>query len=184
MFLPPDAALLRRESALAGISTLLDPEAFLARLRRALPQEDLCQARITYVKYVPAEKCLVGYDVRVGTVSVPMYARAYPVSAQRELQKPRHRTGLPGMLGPGRFVLEDCASVISVFPNDRRVKGLPVLADPAVRGRWLSATLPEHPAFWEAFMECLAYKPQRRYVARLSGPSGTGAVLKLYDDEG
>jgi thiamine kinase-like enzyme len=183
MLLPPDATLVLRETTLTGIATLLDPEGFAMRLRDASSREDVCSARITYVKYVPGQKCVVGYEVRVGSEVVPVYARAYPMTAQRELQKPRNRNGLPGILGSGRFVLEDCAAVISVFPNDRHVKGLPGLQQASLRRHWLSEALPRHPELWEGRIEHLAYKPERRYVARLCG-QGTAIVLKLHDQNG
>ena len=61
---PADADLVRRDSALPGLATLLDPEAFLATLRQAMPAVGGVAASITYVRYKPGTSCLVGYRIQ------------------------------------------------------------------------------------------------------------------------
>jgi Phosphotransferase enzyme family len=181
--LPPDAALLRREAELPGLGVLLDPDAFRDRLGCSLGRTDFGSARVTYVKYVPGQKCLVGYQLNVGDTQVGVHATAYPPAARRELDKPRNRIGVPGALGPGRLVVQDLALTIAIFPNDRRLPALPYLADAAARKSLLGELVPARPDLWDGTPQCLGYKPQRRYVARLDG-GGTPAVLKMYAAEG
>ncbi|HET7087176.1 MAG TPA: sulfotransferase, partial [Anaerolineae bacterium] len=50
---PGNVDLARRDPALPGLATVLDPEAFVGALRRSVPDADLGAARITYVKYKP-----------------------------------------------------------------------------------------------------------------------------------
>jgi hypothetical protein len=181
MLLPPDADLARRDPKLPGLGTLLDPETLAARLRRALARDDLGPARVTYVKYHPGVKCLVGYQLPVAGTEVQLYAAAHPADAQRELEKARTRPSVPGPLGPGRVVLDDSAVVVAFFPNDRKVKALPSLADAAARKELLREVVPDRPDLWEGTLQCLAYKPERRYVARLLDGRGMAAVLKVYN---
>src|SRR4051794_14026842 len=63
MLSTPDADLARREPALPGLATLLDPDAFAEALRGAAPALRPRAARVTYVRYKPGTSCLVGYRV-------------------------------------------------------------------------------------------------------------------------
>jgi aminoglycoside phosphotransferase (APT) family kinase protein len=182
MLLPPDADLARRDRQLPGLAILLDPEALAARLRRALARDDLGPARVTYVKYHPGVKCLVGYQLPVAEAEVQLYAVAHRPDACRELEKARTRPSVPGPLGSGRIVLEDCAVLVSLFPNDRKLKALPILADGASRQSLLGELLLRRPDLWGTAVQCLRYKPERRYVARVPGADG-GAVIKAYEEK-
>jgi Ser/Thr protein kinase RdoA (MazF antagonist) len=183
MFLPADTDFFRRDPVLPGLSTVLNAGAFADRLRRALGRDDLGVPRIAYVKYVPRTKCLVGYQLEVGGEAVQLHANAYPTDAARRLEKARSRPSVSGPLGPGRIALDDCVTVVSVFPNDKRLKGLSALANAESRREFLRGLVPDRSDLWEAPVECLAYKPERRYVARCG--SGEGAMLlRLYDADG
>src|SRR5437870_4657240 len=99
-----------------GLATVLDPEAFAAALREALPGAEVTGAQITYIKYRPKEKCLVGYRLDVRGTPVDAYATAYRRESLPELQLASKDPGIAGPLGVGRLLLEDQATVLSVFP--------------------------------------------------------------------
>src|SRR5438093_582994 len=61
MLCPADTDLVRRDPALPGLALLLDPDAFAADLRQAVPGIEVEGGRITYVRYKPGTSCLVGY---------------------------------------------------------------------------------------------------------------------------
>ena len=44
--------------------------------------------------------------------------------------------------------------------------------------------MPNKEELWSGTITTLAYKPERRYVARLEGEHGARAVLKFYSREG
>jgi aminoglycoside phosphotransferase (APT) family kinase protein len=180
MIFPPETALMHRDPSLPGLRILLDPQLFMDRLSRALPGKDLRNPRITYVKYEPQSNCLVGYRLQSEDTEVQLSAIAYRSNIQRELQIARNRRSVAGPLGPGRLVLEDCATVVSIFPNDSKLKGLRTLADREARKGLLVRLLPDRSELWEGTLECLAYKPQRRYVARWCGQDAE-AILKFYN---
>jgi len=50
MLSPPEADLVRRDGALPGLATVLDPEALIAALASALPTADVRAASIRYVR--------------------------------------------------------------------------------------------------------------------------------------
>ncbi|MGH3090003.1 MAG: phosphotransferase family protein [Rubrobacteraceae bacterium] len=175
------ADIVKRDPTLPGLATLLDPDAFAGKLRSSLPDRDVRTADITYVKYRPGESCLVGYRIEAGESVTEAYAKAYPRSdADRRLRRAREETGVPGPLGPGRLALEDLAAVVSVFPNDGRVKALSRVEDPDSRRRLLRESLPDRPDLREGALKRIAYKPERRCVAALLTEDGPQAVLKMH----
>src|SRR5262249_35879252 len=183
MLFPPATALMQRDPSLAGLAILLDPQVFVDKLGRALAAKDLCNPRITYVKYERQSHCLAGYRLQTGDTEVHLSAIAYRSNIQNELQIARNRRSIAGPLGPGRLVFEDCATVVSIFPNDSKLISLRYLAKPQARKRLLRQLLPDRSALWKGTLQCRAYKPQRRYVARLCGRDGE-AILKVYNAEG
>src|SRR5437867_2397122 len=96
---PHDADLVKRDAAIAGLATLLDPEAFLVALRSVLPGAELDAVRATYVRYKPGMSCLVAYELEIAGATITAYAKAYGPNALDHTQK----------IVPGRTVLQDLA---------------------------------------------------------------------------
>lgn len=176
-----DSELIRLDPGLPGLATLLDPDAFVARLRQSLPSLDLESARMTYLKYRPTSHCLVGYRLQgVQGWEMDVSATTYPCRRRRALAQAREAlVGSGGRVG-GLMVLEDCASVVHVFPRDRKLRALTRLADSGRRRRLLAELLPERPEFRNAGVYSLAYKPEHRHVALLQAHDGTRAIIKSY----
>jgi len=179
-----EADLVRRDPAIPGLATVLDPEAFLVALGRAAPGRDLRQAQITYVKYRPETYCRVGYRVEVAGAGCDLDVRACrPEDLDSWLERGTGPT-VPGPLGPGRLVLGDSAMLVTVFPNDPGLPQVPSLIDPSQRMRLLRDLLPGRPDLWEGRIRCLRYWPGRRYSVELSAPDGSKAMLKAYTPKG
>jgi aminoglycoside phosphotransferase (APT) family kinase protein len=182
-FLPAEADFMRRDRALPGLATLLDARTLLARLRRSPQRGHLETVQITYVKYAPGSFCRIGYGLRAAGTKTELCATAYPPGTRWELQTSHFRAGKSGPLGVGRLRLDECAAVVSFFPNDAKIRALRALARPGARKRLLRGLLPVRTGIKPGELECLAYKPHRRYVARLRGTEGEDVALKLYSAE-
>ncbi len=180
MLATADADLVRRDPAIVGLATLLDPDRLLAALRRALPDADLQRVTSSYVRYKPGTSCLVGIRLEAACTVVDSYAIAYRAGARDKLSKARNAAITRGPLAAGRLVLDDGAIVVSIFPNDRQLKALAHLQNPESRGELLRKLLPERSDLWEGTLRGLRYKPDRRYVAQLLTADGAQAVLKFY----
>jgi aminoglycoside phosphotransferase (APT) family kinase protein len=180
-FLPPDTEFLRRDPALPGLVDLLDPRALADRLQRALDGQALESLRITYVKYQPGSFCRTGHQLKASGRRTELCATAYRPGAPWEWQRAHFRSGKPGKLGVGRLLLDELAAVVSFFPNDRKMTALRNVAKRAARQRLLHGLLPSRPDLAMGKVECLAYKPERRYVARLHGSGDAAVVLKFYN---
>lgn len=85
-------------------------------------------------------------------------------------------------MGAGRIVLEDSAVVVSVFPNDGKLTQLGLLSGEEARMRVLQQLLPDGSELWQARIERLVYKPERRFVGCLVVHSIRFAALKAYTE--
>ena len=180
MLSPADADLVQRERRIAGLAILLDPDEFTATLRQALPRVDLGDARPTYVRYKPGTNCLVAYQVPAGGQELDVHAMAFGDGADRKLRKVGERKSISGPVGPGIILPENRAIAIFVFPNDSKLNGLLSFASRETERGLLSELLPARPDLWEGTPQRIAYKPERRFVARLMVGTQPKAVLKVY----
>ena len=183
MLSPAEADLARRDSAVPGLATVLDPDAFLDALAQAAPGRDLGRAEITHVKYCPMTYCRVGYRVGVAGAECHLDVRA---CRRDDLASWLEKNGptVAGPLGSGRLVLGDSAVLITVFPNDVKLPQIPKLTDPRLRASVIRDLLPERPELWEGEIRCLRYWPGRRYAAELSASDGSRALIKAYTRNG
>lgn len=184
MLTPADLDLVRRDRALPGLATLLDPDAFAAALAPALtphlPGTEPVTARGTYLRYKPGMNCLVSYKLQTLDAEVMVHAKAHGPDAENKLAKAKKKPGTPSLLGAGRIVLEDEKIMVSFFPNDAKLKSLPRIADAESRREVLKKLLPGSPELWDGALQTLRYKPERRYVARLLDEGESRVTLKTY----
>lgn len=182
MLSAPDAELVRRDPAIPGLSLLLDPDAFVTKLRARLPEAtSIDRASISYIRYKPGTNCLVAYRFEVAGTELDAHAIAYCASLKDKLHKFLERKLIAGPLGPGGMLLDDCATAVFFSPNDGRLKSLRRLADLREREVLLRALFPDQPALRDASIHNLRYKPLRRYVAKLCTADGVAAAaLKIY----
>lgn len=183
-----DAALARRDPALPGLATLLDPAALIARVNATLhlTGRSICQGEPYYVRYKAGTNCLVGYQLQTETGSLYLHGVALPFGDVAKAQK-RLARATGSKVGPGSLYLDDVALVLSFFPNDRRLNSLAHLADATKAHQLWQRLAPDHPLLGHATLTPLRYKPERRFVARLHSPDGDPGeqdfLLRLYTNE-
>src|SRR5262245_24864259 len=150
MLSPAEADLASRDAALPGLATVLDPDAFLAALREAVPAPELKAARVEHVKYRPEKYCRALYHVDVGGAECDLDVQA---CRSEDIDSRLWQEGSPAvgtLLGPGRLVLRDAAVLVTVFPNDTKLEQVPKLTDPRGRASLLREVLPDRPELWHA----------------------------------
>ena len=180
MLSPNDAELVRRDTAIPGLATLLDAEAFAACLRQHAPQAEIQGVYPFYVRYKPGMNCLVAYNLEVDGAAVAVYAKAYRAGAQEQLRKADTPGGAEGPLGEGRIVVPDLSVAVSVFPNDSRLKSLARLGNADTESALVRRVFCDQRHLWEGKTYSIRYKPERRYVARFDVEGEPEAVLKFY----
>ncbi len=178
-----DQALIQRDTALPGLAVVLRPSAFRTTLERLLPDAPLDAVTPDYVRYKPGMNCLVAYRVEAGGTTYPVYAKAHRPDDLVKLEKATSRPATDTPLGPGRHVLPAWSVVVSLFPNDGKLRVLHRLGETDRKRALLARVLPARPDLWDAGVHLLRYKPERRFVARLSAGDRT-AALKMYTTAG
>jgi phosphotransferase family enzyme len=184
MLSPAEIDLARRDAAIPGFATVLDPDAFLAALKLAAPASDVRAARIAYAKYRPERYCQASYRVDVGGAECDLDVRACRSEDVASWLEEEGGPAVTGPLGAGRMLLRDSAVLVTVFPNDPKLQQLSTLADPSGRVSLLRELLPDWPGIREGEIRCLRYWPGRRYSAELCASDGSRALLKAYTRKG
>lgn len=182
MLLSADAEIVRRDTALPELATLLDPEAFVAAIQPHVPDFEPESAKVVYLKYKPRTNCLAAYKIEVGGREVDVYAKTFGPDADVKIHNAlkRKRKADPS-LGAGRVVLAERAISAAFFPNDDKLKQLGKLSED--RGKVLESLFPDRPELWDGELRMLRYKPERRYVARVTVDGEPRAILKFYREE-
>ena len=183
---PADADLVARDRALPGLAVLLDPDRFAstlaASLRDAGVDAAVDGADLVYLRYKPETSCLAAYRVDVGGRRVYVHAKAHAAHDGAKYAKACERLGRhDGDLGVPGVVWDGVLVAVRGFPNDLVLRRLPKVATtPERRRRFLARLAPDLPSLWDAELDVLKYKVERRFVARLDLKGRPAALLKLY----
>ena len=179
-----DAELARRDRNLPGLTRLLDAEAMADELD-SLGFRDVVEATADYVRYKPGSSCLVGYRLRIGESVCRAHGKIYadPVGAKAGKSRSRAtwQPDLDAILHRGGGVLmEKSGALLSFYPFDADLPALRRFED-AIAGPQLRARVfRDFSEFPTDSLEVLAYKPERRLVARLAAPSAEEFVVRFY----
>src|SRR5712664_318748 len=121
-----DLSLVARDTILAGLQTILDPQLLLGRLRQQHPEVNWNKPAITYVQYKPRAGCLVAYRIEANGLEIEFYSKAYPVALRHDLGPGYRGEDFVQRLGTRRVSVnfEDIATTIYFFPSDRNLSGL------------------------------------------------------------
>lgn len=180
MLTEADAVLIRRDPGLPSLGTLLDPDGFAGVLRGLLPDSSIGCVHHTYLRYKPGTSCLAGFCVEVDGQSLQVHAVTLHRGDAEKLAKPTQRPCVGSPSVKGVFLLEEVGLVISFFPNDIDLRALWRTYDPEEFRNLLRKVAPRHRALWGGSMTQLTYKPQRRFVGRLSVDGQPRAVVRFY----
>ena len=179
-----DAALAARDPALPGLSLLLDAAALGEAINAAAPEARLAQVEKHYLRYKPGMNCLAAYRATRDGQTVTFHAKAHGADTEAKLGKAEERGSVEVAGLPGRLVLAELGVVVNFFPNDSKLKRLRRLGDDTKRHDLLAKLFPDQPQLWSGVIETLAYKPERRYVCRLTASDGTRRVLRFHTPAG
>ncbi len=181
-----DLSLVARDTILAGLQTVLDPQLVLGRLRQQHPEVNWEKPAITYVQYKPQAGCLAAYRIEANGLEIEFYGKAYPVALRHDLGPGYRGEDFVQRLGTRRVWVnfEDIATAIYFFPSDRNLGGLTSLAPDHRRKRLLKGMVPGSSYLPTARLQAVRYKPERRYVAKLLHEGIPCATLKTYAPAG
>lgn len=177
--------LIRRDSGIPGLALLLDPARLLTKLCSQLDTTRVEDIKLVYLRYKPGMNCLARYELCAGERIISAYAKAHGEDAAGKISKSIERDAIDGSLGPGRVVLDDSQLIFSTFPNDTKLASLRCLSDMAFRQRLFLRLFGSNSQWHDSTIaELLNYKPERRYVARLTRADGQSALVKFHSRSG
>lgn len=181
MLSPFDRDLVRRDPALPGLATLLDPEALAAVLGKTLGPLDAAELRVPYLRYKPGTNGLVTIHLPRQSDFPLGYAKAHPPGRADKLAKAHQRIVrsaavlplVPALadpakaspFAPSRWVVEALGLEVNLFPNDNKLFGLERVTSVAWATELVRRALADD-QLEVTQIHPLAYKPERRWVAR------------------
>jgi len=179
---PEDTSLINRESAITGLSLVLDPCKMLSLMQNCFPDASIQSVSKIYIRYKPATNCLVKYLVDDLSGSRQWYAKAFTINDRDKLLR-IEAEGKTRQLAP--IVIIDKLLVLYPFPLDGKLKLLTRLVDHSALQQLFTRVLYPNTMTNRsiASIEVLQYKPERRFVARLIMNSGESVVLKAYTQQ-
>ena len=173
-----DRQVVARETDLPGMALLLDSDRLRIAFGHAWPEDRLERLANTYLNYKPAVRCLAGYTGATATGPLLLHAKAF--TSGEYTQIPRAADARDETTASAPCLLDDLRIGVWRFPEDRRLAGLSVLASPERRAHWLRKRVPDELALSGSRLETLRYKPERRYVGKLTSDHAE-ALAKVYD---
>lgn len=127
------------DERLPQLDELLNARQMGVRFARALqlaPTQRLTDCQITRSKYRPGRNCVICYrlsmtDLNTGRAHEQLLSALAmgPGESRTQFINAQQRPLAPTALGASVFHLPELETVVWVFPNDRKLTGLPVLAD-------------------------------------------------------
>jgi hypothetical protein len=173
-----DIDVVERDQALPGLRLLLDEAALSSRLRESFPTIAPTVARPTYVRYKPATSALFGFVI---DAAQPLHFHALATTRDgfEKLEKDAPPEAARNALGVAQLVWPDLHMVLRFFPYDRKLPSLALLNQPDRLRQLLEKIDPEQIPGAPPSMSVLAYKPERRYVARVEQDQIPRALLKI-----
>jgi aminoglycoside phosphotransferase len=175
---PPDTGgLLAPDPAVPTRDLLLDPRAAARRLEHALGGAAIRRCERVRAKYRVGESLRVLYRLTVRGRTVPVSVRTFSACRGSEAFQRALADATPA--GPLPPVAHDpeLGAVLWTFPNDRRIRDLPLLASPTSLGELLGMPC--------ATTRLTAYVPETQATARCLGAAGeTVAWAKVYARDG
>ncbi|HKY28578.1 MAG TPA: aminoglycoside phosphotransferase family protein [Pyrinomonadaceae bacterium] len=183
MLQPADEELITRDRVLGStLRLLLDEETFRATLQARLPSVTITSARIVDVRYKPQANCLISYRIGIEGNELDVYAKGHESYDVVNAFSASEDAGFA--LGGGAFSLRDTTVVVFFFPYDLELRALKRLHpyESKFRAKFLRRLLPHHTHLCKGQLQRLRYKPERRFVARLSDSSeAPAALIKIYN---
>jgi len=168
---------LADDPAVPTRDAMLDPRTAASRLEPALGGAPISRCERVRAKYRVGESLRVLYALTVRGSTVPVSARTFSACLGAEAFERAQAGATPcGPLPPVAHA-PDLGAVLWTFPNDRRIRDLPLLASPSTLGELLGATC--------AAVRVVAYVPETQATARcLDAAGATIAYAKVYAGDG
>lgn len=166
--------LFQPDHNLPGLQLLFDVDALADSIKTWMREDSELKLSVADIRYKPATSCLVKYLVETSDGSTFLHAKAFQkddwlIRKQKFADDPIDY-----------WQNDDLATVVIRFPADAEIQGIKRLVEQPQE--FLARILPNrYPVEQFENFTTLAYKPNRRFTARLKFASGSDLVLKMHE---
>ncbi|MCA9187937.1 MAG: aminoglycoside phosphotransferase family protein [Pirellulaceae bacterium] len=168
-----------RDPGLPGLTLVLSPDALRRTMlrRRALRTDQ--RLRLTYLRYKPGRRCLAFYccDSPIGTEWFYAVAHRRESWSKHAVRYRRVQHYRPDW---NLWTLDGLCVSFYPFPTDPNLRIGRVFGDPNARRDFLQRVFRDRPEWHGGTLSVLAYKPERRCMAKLSVDGQPCAAIKFY----
>lgn len=162
-----------------SIEFLFDEQAISARLKELFNWKNVTELRREYLRYKPSSSCLCLYQVKHGNKHHLLYLKAYSEKVKVEKAQLKSQSSTPLAANYSHvFTAENL--VLNRYPFDTHLPALEQLVDVSQRQKLLERTFFDTTETQNTLLTPLQYKPERRFVAKLTLHNGAHVVVKLY----
>jgi ATP-binding cassette subfamily B protein len=172
-----------KDSSLPELSILMNPVELSKLVSKYYPAKEFKSGKISYIRYKPGTSCLIAYSLEDRPVP-DFYAKVYQSDASGKLGKAEIYLSESPKKNPRGVVCDTRNIALYFFPNDPKLKSLPKIFKPENPDSSLPKFFSKKGVSSPEGIESLKYKPERRFVAKISGKSAFCAALKIYSKEG
>ncbi|MCK6262123.1 phosphotransferase [Vibrio sp. ZSDE26] len=187
--LEEERSLVKRDPNITGFDLILDDQAMLLVIQQHFPQLNVTSVQKHYLRYKQTTNCLARYHITTNSTRQELYVKAFTKKDDFKLtkalllqQQERRHDDLNFNQKDyfQRYVLVEHKLIFYGFPYDDKLKALPRLIKDASRQVLLERVLKHEGSLENTHITPLQYKPERRFVAKLTQPSGEHFLIKLH----
>ncbi|WP_052125074.1 phosphotransferase [Vibrio sinaloensis] len=171
-----------QDNQIPGIDTLFVEEQVIALVKEVLGWSNVTELRREYLRYKPSSSCLCLYQIKHNERHFLFYLKAY--SDKVKVDKAQQKAQSGSLFAETHsHVIETGNLVFNRYPYDTRLPTLERLVDVTRRRDLLQRAFFNSTDTNNTLLTPLQYKPERRFVAKLTLQDGTPLVVKLYTPE-
>ncbi len=175
-------SLCERDAEIAGLRIVLQPSAVLEAIR-SHGQLDAQKARLEYLRYKPARRCIGLFNVNWGDADPELPTILVATAMTKDSWKKFLELRSASAIEQGAILLTEHRIALEWFPNDHGLKNAAKVMAVSSRSKVLRRILQCEPM--DAFeLNTLAYKPARRHVACGTTNGKRIFTLKTYTNRG
>ncbi len=165
-----DINLIERDANMPQLRTLIDRECYTKLVSKAVPESDVSNILLTYLRYKPGMNCIAGYEYRSNDQTKFCYTKIFATGQQDKKRKFVNKVGATEVDGVH----------FAFFPQDSRLKSLNRIDGGALEQRLLARMFKSSAELQSGSILPIRYKPERRYVGRLVVDGENRAVVKMH----
>lgn len=169
------------DDQIPALELLFSEEQLTNLFNTHLPFEDIISIHREYLRYKPESSCLLLYRVQTQDQTHLIYVKAF--SDLAKAIKTSNKQSKLSLATTHSHVVSEHQLILNRYPYDDKLPSLEKLSNPKQRLSVINRAMFDKNHDLESQLTVLQYKPERRFVAKLTFSGGSIAVVKTYTQE-